>query len=372
MRILITTPVYPPEIGGPATFVESFSSYLAGEGHEVTVLTFADAPPVAPEGVRLVAVARSALALRYLRFFREVLRLSRSSDLVYVCEHPRAFSVLAAKLRGRKVAVRMIVDTSWEIAYRFGWTTDDPTAYRRNRRGLRKRVLRASQSWSLERADLVVAVADHLARLAIDQGVPAERIFVSYNLPPSRQDSTIHQRNISDCTRLLVVSRLVGWKGIPAVLEVLERLGPDFNLTILGDGPDRELIEARIDSLDLRDRVDLRGAVDHGAVRKEMLSNDLLILNSDYEGLSHVLLEAMDSGLPIVATDIPGNRELLQDQRDAALVKPQNDEQLATAIRRLAQDPEERQRLAEGARQRLETIRVRHSFERLARRLAGI
>src|SRR6186713_2069374 len=125
MRVLLTTPVFPPDLGGPATYVPSLGRYLVERGHEVEVVAFCSDP--APEGwpFRVVTILPGSMPVRYLKAFREVWRAAKHADVVYVNEHLALLHVLAAKLRRKPVMIRIMVDGAWEIAHRKGWCGDD-------------------------------------------------------------------------------------------------------------------------------------------------------------------------------------------------------------------------------------------------------
>ncbi len=379
MRILITTPVYPPDLGGPATFVPRLAGHLAREGYRVTVLTFADAP-VTGADFDVVTVPRVFLPLRYAWFFVRLLRLAARADLLFACEHPRIFSLAAARLLGRKLVLRMMVDTAWELSFRRGYTADDPGTFRRRRQQLAARVLQRLEDAALRRADLVVAVSEHLGRTALRIGVAPERTVVCYNLPPdwpqrpTRDDAHRQPEIPGDAFQLLVVCRLVSWKGTGDVLDAVEALDAPIRLVILGDGPERYRLAERVArSPTLRDRVELAGAVDRDTVHAYMQASDLLVLASLYEGLSHVVLEAMAAGLPVVASDVSGNRELITDGVNGLLVPYGDADRLAEAIEALRSDTSARARYAERSGQRLAELTEEHSLARLIaelRRLA--
>jgi glycosyltransferase involved in cell wall biosynthesis len=114
-----------------------------------------------------------------------------------------------------------------------------------------------------------------------------------------------------------------------------------ITVLIAGDGPLRAALAVQVESLGLAETVRFPGTLSADQMTVLRQASDVFVLLSSYEGRSHVLLEAMEAGLPIVASDIPGNRELLRDYADAALV-PRESCAVVTALRRLAASPERR------------------------------
>jgi glycosyltransferase involved in cell wall biosynthesis len=97
-----------------------------------------------------------------------------------------------------------------------------------------------------------------------------------------------------------------------------------------------------------------------------MAAGDLFVLNSTYEGLPHVVLEAMSLGLPVVATAVGGTPELVQDGKNGRLIAPQDDDALHMVLTELLSTPLERQRLAVGAKQTLASFSVEAMVEATA------
>jgi glycosyltransferase involved in cell wall biosynthesis len=125
MRVLITAPVFPPDLGGPAVYVPSLGRFLVERGHEVRVVAFCSDPNPTGYPFEVVAIPRGPLPVRYLKAFFAVLREARRADVVYVNEHLALLHVLAGRLAGRPVVIRIMVDGAWEIAHRKGWCGDD-------------------------------------------------------------------------------------------------------------------------------------------------------------------------------------------------------------------------------------------------------
>jgi glycosyltransferase involved in cell wall biosynthesis len=153
---------------------------------------------------------------------------------------------------------------------------------------------------------------------------------------------------------LLFVGRLVPEKNLLLLLDALSRLPPEQRplLWLAGEGPERRRIEADVARLGLADGVRLLG--ERSDTRRLMQAADLLVLPSREEGLSNVLLEAMGSGLPVIATAVGGSPELIDDRVTGRLLPSDDAAGLASTIAALAADAGERRRLAAAARAQAE------------------
>lgn len=135
--------------------------------------------------------------------------------------------------------------------------------------------------------------------------------------------------------KLLFVGRLAAVKGIPVLLEALataREARPDLTLTLIGDGPERDEIEAATQSLGLGDTVTFAGYRNQAEVAEALAASDALVLPSFAEGVPVVLMEAMASARPVVATQVGGVGELVEDGVSGRLVPPGNATELSKAI----------------------------------------
>ncbi len=171
--------------------------------------------------------------------------------------------------------------------------------------------------------------------------------------------------------RLLCVGRLISLKGQAILLEAMAELlarGLDVRLTVVGDGPRREELIARGEQLGLADRVEWTGAVGQDEISHYYAEADVFCLPSFAEGVPTVLMEAMLTKTPVVATRIAGVAELVDDGESGLLVPPGRADLLAAAVERLARDPGLRSRLAGAGRGKVEAeFDAARSAERLAR-----
>lgn len=174
------------------------------------------------------------------------------------------------------------------------------------------------------------------------------------------------------------VGRLTPFKAQHLLLESVHRLlkdGRNVRLRLVGDGPDRPSLEARIAKLGLRDSVVMEGWKNQAEVRELYKRADAFALASSAEGVPVVLMEAMAMQIPCIATRITGVPELIRDGIDGLLVTPSDPDELCAAIVRLIDDPVLRRKLAEAGRRRVQEkydlhANVARLAEVFARRLA--
>jgi glycosyltransferase involved in cell wall biosynthesis len=170
-------------------------------------------------------------------------------------------------------------------------------------------------------------------------------------------------RNGDRIPRIASVGRLVPFKGFDDLIDACDELGRrriDFVCDIIGDGPLRETLQAKIEQLDLSSRVNLLGSLSQGAVLEKLQAADIFALASttDAQGATDVfptvILEAMASARPVVSTRLAGIPELVVDGQTGMLTPPGDSTALAHALEQLLRHPELRLRFGDAGRARIE------------------
>ena len=357
MKILIVTGIFPPDIGGPASYVPRIARALIGRGHHVEVITLADENVIVgrPDDefpVHRIARQTSKLA-RVPRTVALLRSLGRDADVIYgnglILE-----TMLAAITLRAPVVVKVVGDTVWERARNAG-RREDLDAFQTASLPLRWRTLRQLQNVYMRCAHRVITPSVYLKRIVTGWGVPSERINVIYNAVPQGSEPLPVQSPDVD---LVSVGRLVPWKGFEQLIDVAGKRG--WSLRIIGDGPLRDELEQR--AQDAGAAVRFEGHLSQAQVAHAIRRGRLFVLNSSYEGLPHIVLEAMAIGVPVVATAAGGTPETILDGRTGVLVPVGDTRALEQALAELLVDEMRRKDLAAAALCRLDW---EFSFEHL-------
>ncbi len=347
MKILITSPIFPPDLGGPATYVPSLASFLAKRGHDVTVVAFCSDPEPKGWPFRVVSIPRCFMPLRYWKDFLAVWREAAHADLVYINEHLALHVALAARLRGKPTVIRVCVDGTWEISHRLGWHHDTITDYQFRTYGWKVAFARRLQRmwWGWMRR--IIAPSAFLKSIVEGYGVAPQRVELIYNAYHGPLDFTATRAECrtrlglpADRVVLLTICRLMIWKGVDGLIRALKRLPENHHLYIAGDGDELDNWTAVARDLGLSGRVHFLGNVAHADVMAWIRASDVFLLNSAYEGLSHTLLEVMWLGLPAAVSNVCGNPELIEDRVTGRSFAFQDEEGIAAAITDLLADPQ--------------------------------
>lgn len=385
MRVLITSPVFPPDLGGPAVYVPSFGRFLVERGHEVKVVAFCSDPEPKGHPFPVRAISRGNLAVRYVKAFFAVWQEAKGCDVVYVQEHLALLHVLAAKLRGVPAVIRIMVDGAWEISHRKGWIGgDDIVTFETKDYGWQVKFTRFLQRRWWSWCTRLIACSEFLRQICIQRyGVSGDkvvRIFNAYHGTPAEQLTQTREQACSelglDPSRryVLTICRLMVWKGVDGILRAMRSLPPEAVLLVAGDGDMEEEWKRLAAELGLGDRARFLGNVPHRLIPLYIRAADVFVLNSEYEGLSHTLIEVATLGTSIVATGVCGNPEVVEDGVNGFLVRPKDSEQLAGVLAKLLADKPLREKLAAAARRdagRFSRTATFSEVERVLERAAG-
>ncbi len=369
MKVLVTTGLYPPEIGGPATYSRLLELELPKRGVAVEVLAYRSVRSW-PNGIRQFI------------YFINTLRAAKGADCIYAMDTASVGfpSALAAMILKKKFLVRVPGDHAWEQGtQRFGvsgflddfpkWDSSWP---------LWLKIIRTAQLFVIRRAEKIVVPSEYLKKIVESWGVQKSKIVTIYNgvaVPDvGNRDVLRGLLNFND-TYIISVGRLVPWKGFDALIRVFSRLvkrEKKLRLMIVGDGPEKSRLEKTVSDLKLGERVIFSGKLEHDVLLRYIKAADVFVLNTSYEGLSHLVLEAMSLGVPVVTTNVGGNPEVIRDNIDGYLVEPNDQSALQSRITTLLESESVRGRIVGAAHVRMSAFTDEATIEGNVRVLKAI
>ena len=358
MRVVLVSGIWPPDVGGPASHAPELAALLLEAGHEVEVVTTADAAPAPrPYPVRWISRSRSA-PRRHLAVVRQIASAARHADRVYATTMVRR-AALGAALARKPLVVKLVADEAFERERRAGRFDGSLEEFQRARGGIRRRLLRRSRTAALRRARRVLVPSAYLRDVAVGWGLPAARVTVVPNpapeLPqlPSRAEARASLG--LDGPALATAGRLTAQKSLGDALQAIARV-PGVALLVLGDGPERAELEREAAGLGVSDRVPFLGAGSRDDVLRLFRAADAVLLTSVWENLPHTVLEALAVGTPVIATAVGGVPEVVVDGVNGLLVPPHDVAAIAGAVERVVHDDDLRRSLAAAAPRSVEEL----------------
>ena len=360
LKICITSPIFPPDLGGPATYVPSLATYLAERGHDVTVVAFCSDPEPSGWPFRVVSIPRCWMPLRYLKDFLAVYREASDADVLYINEHLAFHVALAGRLRGKPMVIRVCVDGTWEISHRLGWHDDTITDYQHRTYGWKVAFARRLQRLWWGWMKRIIAPSQFLKSIVEGYGVPPERTELIYNayhgpqeFNDTREDCRTRLGVPDDHVLLLSICRLMIWKGVDGLIRALGRLPENHHLYVAGDGDELDRWTKLAADLGLSHRVHFLGNVPHADLMGWIRAADVFLLNSAYEGLSHTLLEVMWLGTPAAVSNVCGNPELIDDRVNGRSFGFQDTDGIVESILDILSDPDATRTYVERSREKV-------------------
>ncbi len=370
MKITIATGLYPPEIGGPATYVKMLETKLPAAGVEITTVPFG-------------WVRHYPKVMRHFIFAWKLWQNTKHADIIYALDPISVGvpSLFVSKLRRKPFIIRLGGDYAWEQGrIRFGLTeTLDEYLEKKDKSPLNVRLFSKVQTYVVGKALRVIVPSEYLKSVVMKWGIDEDKIQVIYSAlyPLYVSDTRAKLRaelNYSQPT-IMSAGRLVPWKGFEVLIRVVGKLReryPDISLVLAGDGEDKVKLEDLVATLGLSEIVHFTGNLSKDALGATIKAADVFVLNTAYEGLSHQLIEVMDVGTPIVSTHVGGNTELILNEVNGFLVEFNNTDELEEAISRVLNHPESRERIVQSARLRSKEFSKEKAVDKIVKMLEEI
>ena len=314
MKVLVTVGIFPPDIGGPATFVPKIAKYFQDElKYEIEILTLSDHISLnIKDELSVERINRNLpIIYRWIKTIFTIYKLGKNKDLIFV--NGLGTEVTIANFFIKKKVVRKIVgDPVWERAYNKLKTSKSFDDFQEENNGISISFQKKIRNFSIKNSDIIITPSHHLKNFILNLGFKNKIQNISNGVNIPVEGSKIFQH---DQINITTVSRLVTHKNINKIIEAVSDLNnPLINLNIVGEGP--ELDKLKTISLNSNNKNNI---IFHGKLKREdinhvFLNSDIYIQASNYEGLPHSFLEAMSFGIPVLSTPVGECKEILKNE----------------------------------------------------------
>lgn len=333
-------------------------------GEDVEGWHFHRTPPARGLLASLPVVGQVAL-MRAIERRLETLAAEIRPDVLHA--HSPVLNAIPALRVGRRLGIPVVYEVRafWEDA-----AADHGTA---REGGVRYRLTRALETHALRRASGITTICEGLRADIVARGIAAEKVTVIPNAVDieafaagSQQDLGLQQQLGLDNTRLLgFIGSFYAYEGLHLLLQAMPLIlahAPDVRILLVGGGPQNEALLALAAQLGIADKVVFAGRVPHDVVQRYYDLIDILVYPRVSMRLTELVtplkpLEAMAQGRLLVASDVGGHRELIEDGRTGVLFKAGDPAALADKVLALLADPARWPALRSQARSFVETSR---------------
>ena len=314
MRILVTVGIFPPDIGGPATFVPKIAKYFQDElNYEIEILTLSDNKNSnINDDFSVKRIDRNLpIIYRWLKTIFTIYKLGKNKDLIFV--NGLGTEATIANIFLKKKIIRKIVgDPVWERAYSKAKISESFDEFQVKNYGFSISLQKKVRSFSIKKSDIVVTPSKHLKNFILNLGFKNKIEIINNGVFIPEENTNIFT---NDQINITIVSRLVSHKNIEKIIKAISDLNsPLINLNIIGDGPELNQLQKISLESNNKDNIIFHGKLNRDDINHIFLKSDIYIQASNYEGLPHSLLEAMSYGIPVLCTPVGECKEILGNE----------------------------------------------------------
>ena len=310
----MTVGIFPPDIGGPATFVPKIAKYFQDElNYEIEILTLSDNKNSnINDDFSVKRIDRNLpIIYRWLKTIFTIYKLGKNKDLIFV--NGLGTETTIANIFLKKKIIRKIVgDPVWERAYSKAKISESFDEFQVKNYGFSISLQKKVRSFSIKKSDIVVTPSKHLKNFILNLGFKNKIEIINNGVFIPEENTNIFT---NDQINITIVSRLVSHKNIKKIIRAISDLNdPLIYLNIIGDGPELNQLQRISLESNNKDNIIFHGKLNRDDINHIFLKSDIYIQASNYEGLPHSLLEAMSYGIPVLCTPVGECKEILGNE----------------------------------------------------------
>jgi len=305
-NILIITGIYPPDIGGPAIFVEEIIKYIENKKDKYTVITLQDEKNVHHKEKNIIKLKRNQNKfLRTLNLIFTIRKYSRKIDSILCCGLLLETYISQIGM-SNKIIYRFVSDSIWDK-----YLSNNNNIYIRDNCNFFLNLLFFFRNKILNSFDLIITPSNYLKKYYLkkigDRKLKVVSNFASINKKILYLKENKNKINLKNKLNFIVISRLVKFKNIDILIKAFMEF-PEYNLHIYGTGPEETNFKKYINN-NINNNIYLHGQKQRDKVLKALLYCDCFIQISSFEGMSFSILEALFLKKPMLLSNIEPNFE---------------------------------------------------------------
>lgn len=321
MKILIASGIYPPDIGGPATYLSQFTKFLLEQHCEIKVVTFSDYKGRKnKDGVEVFRVSRKYnIIIRFLKYFFYLWKFSKDINLIYLHDVSLVGIIwlLVNFFRKKKYIIRIGGDNIWEQAYQKGLTKDKYFDFHSQKLpSFTLKVKKIILKSLAKNSEKTIVPSNFLKRALEMYGISGDKIEVinnAINIDIQRDKSDLYskiEKYKQEGNKIFISSgRLISLKNFDYLIDIFSNIN-NAKLLIIGNGPEKEKLEKLIFELKLDDRIILIDKINRDELLTIYSLSDAFILLSVIETFSFAALEALSSGTKVILSKVGALKEI--------------------------------------------------------------
>ena len=310
----MTVGIFPPDIGGPATFVPKIAKYFQDElNYEIEILTLSDNKNSnINDDFSVKRIDRNLpIIYRWLKTIFTIYKLGKNKDLIFV-NGLGTEATIANIFLNKKIIRKIVGDPVWERAYSKAKISESFDEFQVKNYGFSISLQKKVRSFSIKKSDIVVTPSQHLKNFILNLGFKNKIEIINNGVFIPEENTNIFT---NDQINITIVSRLVSHKNIEKIIKAISDLNsPLINLNIIGDGPELNQLQKISLESNNKDNIIFHGKLNRDEINHIFLNSDIYIQASNYEGLPHSLLEAMSYGIPVLCTPVGECKEILGNE----------------------------------------------------------
>lgn len=357
-KVVIATPIFPPEIAEPAFYIKKISKPLS-EKYKISIVAFSNFPKTIPD-TKIIPINKNKIFIfRFSNYIKELYKESKNAEVIYSQNAVASGlpSVIVGYLLKIPVIIRFIGDEAWERATQLKLTEKNLEDFLLSPEGgIKIKLIILLQGFVLRRAESVIVPSKYVGKIISDiYKIPKNKIHLNYNPPEDIEKLPFETKPIKN--QIITISKLTKWEHVSDIIKATEILKKEFNdikLIIAGKDSEKQKLEKLTKELGLTDNVIFMGRISRAESWYLQKTSQARIFNSFHEDTPDTVINSFTAEIPTIVVNSPSINEIIYNEQSGLLFKQNDPEDLANSIKKIIQNNTLREKIISGSKKLVE------------------